>query len=67
MSERDGWNHLWLYDAKTGQPKNVITAGEFAVQKVVEIDEAKRQILFTAGGVRRGAGSLLHAHLPGEF
>ena len=27
MSERDGWNHLYLYDAKTGQVKNQITQG----------------------------------------
>ena len=27
MSERDGWNHLYLYDAKTGQVKNQITKG----------------------------------------
>ena len=25
MSERDGWNHLYLYDAKTGEVKNQIT------------------------------------------
>ena len=34
MSERDGWNHLWLYDAKTGQVRNAITQGEWVVQGV---------------------------------
>jgi dipeptidyl aminopeptidase/acylaminoacyl peptidase len=28
MSERDGWNHLYLYDAETGRLKNQITKGE---------------------------------------
>ncbi|MBC7364831.1 MAG: DPP IV N-terminal domain-containing protein, partial [Candidatus Aminicenantes bacterium] len=27
MSERDGWNHLYLYDGQTGQVKNQITKG----------------------------------------
>src|SRR5581483_2586269 len=27
MSERDGWNHLYLYDAHTGAMKNQITKG----------------------------------------
>ncbi len=27
MSERDGWNHLYLYDGATGQVKNQITQG----------------------------------------
>ncbi|MFI5380492.1 MAG: DPP IV N-terminal domain-containing protein [Tepidisphaerales bacterium] len=54
MSERDGWNHLWLYDAITGTVKDAITRGEWVVQKVVRIDEGKRQVLFQAGGVRPG-------------
>ena len=33
MSERDGWNHLYLYDAKTGAVKNQITKGEWVVRK----------------------------------
>src|SRR5205823_7998843 len=54
MSERDGWNHLWLYDAKIGEPKNLITQGEWVVQKVVYVDEPHRQVWFEAGGVRPG-------------
>ena len=34
MSERDGWNHLYLYDAKTGAVKNQITKGEWVVRSV---------------------------------
>jgi dipeptidyl-peptidase 4 len=54
MSERDGWNHLWLYDARAGQVKNQITKGEWVVQGVVRVDAQKRQVVFRAGGIRPG-------------
>jgi dipeptidyl aminopeptidase/acylaminoacyl peptidase len=54
MSERDGWNHLYLYDAVTGQVKNQITKGEWVVRNVDYVDEKKRQIWFQAGGIVPG-------------
>ena len=54
MSERDGWNHLYLYDATTGQVKNQITQGEWVVRGVDRVDREKRQIWFRAGGIRPG-------------
>jgi dipeptidyl aminopeptidase/acylaminoacyl peptidase len=51
MSERDGWNHLYLYDGKTGQVKNQITRGPWVVRGVERIDEAARQVWFRAGGI----------------
>jgi dipeptidyl aminopeptidase/acylaminoacyl peptidase len=51
MSERDGWNHLYLYDAKTGRVKNQITQGQWVVRGVEKVDEVKRQIWFRAGGI----------------
>ena len=54
MSERDGWNHLYLYDAATGRVKNQITKGEWLVRGVDRVDEEKRQIWFRAGGIRPG-------------
>ncbi len=54
MSERDGWNHLWLYDSATGQVKNQITRGEWVVRKVERVDPERRQIWFTASGIRPG-------------
>lgn len=54
MSERDGWNHLYLYDAETGRVKNQITKGEWVVRSVERVDEAERQIWFRAGGIRPG-------------
>jgi dipeptidyl aminopeptidase/acylaminoacyl peptidase len=54
MSERDGWNHLYLYDAKTGAVKNQITRGEWVVRSVDFVDRANRQIWFQAGGIVPG-------------
>jgi dipeptidyl-peptidase-4 len=54
MSERDGWNHLYLYDATTGQVKNQITQGAWVVREVDRVDPANRQIWFQAGGIRAG-------------
>jgi dipeptidyl-peptidase 4 len=53
MSERDGWNHLYLYDTATGDVKNQITKGEWVVRGVDRVDEERRQIWFRAGGIRR--------------
>ena len=53
-SERDGWNHLYLYDGRTGKVKHQITKGEWVVREVVEVDEEKRQITFKASGREPG-------------
>ena len=54
MSERDGWNHLYLYDGATGTVKNQITKGSWPVRSVVQVDEEKRQIWFSASGMYPG-------------
>jgi dipeptidyl aminopeptidase/acylaminoacyl peptidase len=54
MSERDGWNHLYLIDGTTGRVKQQITRGEWPVRGVQKVDEKTRQIWFSAGG--RNAG-----------
>jgi dipeptidyl aminopeptidase/acylaminoacyl peptidase len=51
MSERDGWNHLYLHDSRTGQVKNQITKGPWIVRGVDRVDEEKREIWFRAGGI----------------
>ena len=33
-SERDGWEHLYLYDGVTGKVKNQITKGNWVVRNV---------------------------------
>ncbi|QOG02158.1 S9 family peptidase [Flavobacterium sp. MDT1-60] len=50
-SERDGWNHLYLYDALTGKVKNQITKENWPVREVIKVDEEKKQIYFTASGL----------------
>ena len=54
MSERDGWNHLWLYNTQNGQVKNQITRGEWVVRGVERVDEEKRQIWFRCAGIHAG-------------
>ncbi len=54
MSERDGWNHLYLYDGATGAVKNQITQGDWVVRGVDKVDEEKRQICFRASGMVPG-------------
>ena len=51
MSERDGWNHLYMYDYATGKVKHQITKGGWPVRAVVSVDEKARQIYFSANGV----------------
>ncbi|SEO21592.1 Dipeptidyl aminopeptidase/acylaminoacyl peptidase [Flavobacterium sp. CF108] len=50
-SERDGWNHLYLYDALSGKVKNQITKGNWPIREVLKVDEEKKQIYFTASGL----------------
>jgi dipeptidyl aminopeptidase/acylaminoacyl peptidase len=49
-TEKDGWRHLYLVDAKKGEIKNLITEGDYVVRGVDRIDEEKRQIWFRASG-----------------
>ena len=54
MSERDGWNHLYLCDEAAGTVKNQITKGPWVVRRVLHVDEPARQVWFMAGGVVAG-------------
>jgi dipeptidyl aminopeptidase/acylaminoacyl peptidase len=54
MSERDGWNHLYLMDSKTGKVKTQITKGNWPIREVVKVDEKQSVIIFKASG--RNAG-----------
>jgi dipeptidyl aminopeptidase/acylaminoacyl peptidase len=53
-SERDGWRHLYLIDAKEGKVKNQITRGDYVVRGIERIDETSRQIEFRASGRNEG-------------
>jgi dipeptidyl-peptidase 4 len=51
MSERDGWNHLYLIAGATGGVKSRITSGPWVVRGVDEVDVERREIWFRAGGL----------------
>ncbi len=50
-SERDGWNHLYLYDGEQGVLKNQITHGPWVIRSVERVDEVLRRIWFLARGM----------------
>ena len=54
FSERDGWGHLYLYDATTGKLKNQITHGDWNVTQVLSIDGKARVLYFRGVGREPG-------------
>jgi dienelactone hydrolase len=54
FSERDNWGHMYLFDLKTGQLKNQITKGEWAVLQVQHIDKENRLIYFMGSNKEEG-------------
>ena len=53
-SERDGWGHYYLYDARTGALKNRVTEGEFVSMSVDSWDDRTKSLYFTAVGREKG-------------
>lgn len=51
MSERDNWNHLYLYNRQTAQVDHQITRGKWYVREVLRVDEEKKLIYFSANGM----------------
>lgn len=54
FSERDGWGHLYRYDAATGEILNRITRGPWMVVDLLEVDEEAGWVYFTAVGREEG-------------
>ncbi len=54
ISERDGWRHLYLYDAGRGLVKRQLTQGEWIVKNVLHVDESTRTLYFTGCGKTPG-------------
>jgi dipeptidyl aminopeptidase/acylaminoacyl peptidase len=48
-SQRDGWNHLYLYDL-SGRLIRGLTHGQFVVLQVLSVDDASGWVYFTAHG-----------------
>jgi len=53
-SEKDGWNHLYLYDWKNARMENQLTKGEFVVLDIEHVDEERGIVYFTAVGWEEG-------------
>lgn len=64
MSERDGWNHLYLVDGDSGQARQ-LTRGEWVVREVLAVDEERREIWFAANGREPGDPYLRHVYRVG--
>jgi dipeptidyl aminopeptidase/acylaminoacyl peptidase len=52
-SERDGWAHLYHYDAD-GKLKGQVTNGPWHVEEIEGVDEKTRTVYFTANGKEAG-------------
>ena len=52
-SERDNYNHLYMYDRATAKPLHQITKGEWYVREVLRVDEPNGKIYFSANGVNK--------------
>ena len=53
MSERDNWNHLYLYDVQKAKVIRQITKGDWFVRGIQHVDEEKGEIFFSASGVNK--------------
>jgi dipeptidyl aminopeptidase/acylaminoacyl peptidase len=61
-SERDGWAHLYLYDAE-GRLKNRITKGPWHVDNIQHVDGKGRVVYFMANGKEPDDGTPYYEHL----
>jgi dipeptidyl aminopeptidase/acylaminoacyl peptidase len=50
-SERDGWEHLYLFNGHTCAVERQITRGDWVVRAVDRVDEEHREIYFEASGL----------------
>jgi dipeptidyl aminopeptidase/acylaminoacyl peptidase len=62
MSERSGWNHLYLIDQVGGEVKNAITEGDWVVRGIEKVDEQRRQIWLRVSGINPNEDPY-HVHL----
>lgn len=67
-SERDGGNHIYLYNGKTGALENEVTKGPWAVRNIVRVEEKNRQIYFLVGRGENDAalGAEIVANVSGD-
>ena len=51
MSERDGWNHVWLVDVPAGRVRRAVTSGAWMVRAVERVDSARRELVLRVMGI----------------
>jgi dipeptidyl-peptidase 4 len=61
MSERDGWNHLYVHSATTGKQLKQLTSGNWTVRSVENFDETTSELLLKIAG-RDPNQDPYHAH-----
>ncbi|KAA2255443.1 prolyl oligopeptidase family serine peptidase [Solihabitans fulvus] len=50
-SQRDGWGHLYRHGTRAGEPLGRVTSGQWAVQRILRVDEDRRMVYFLAAGL----------------
>jgi dipeptidyl aminopeptidase/acylaminoacyl peptidase len=53
MSERSGWNHMYLIDSRNGTVKNPITTGNWVVRSVISLDKKNRSMILQVSGINQ--------------
>ncbi len=66
-SERDGWNHLYLYSRTSGKLITQITSGKWVVRGIEHVDEVNRTLVFKAGGREKGRSPYLIHYYRVDF
>ena len=59
QSERDGWNHLYMVDGASGKLRQ-LTHGPWVVRRIIKVDEARKQVWFSANGREAGDPYMQH-------
>lgn len=66
LSERDGWSHIYLVNGVTSDGNKTkvkqLTKGEWVVRDIVNVDEDREVITFTANGKEAGDPYFMHTY-----
>lgn len=64
VSERTGWRHIYRY-AHDGRLANIVTRGDWVVRDIIDVDEARGTLTFSAGGREAGDPYLRRVYRSG--
>ena len=67
MSERGGWNHLYLFNLDNGRLIRQLTKGEWVVRRVDKIDAEKTAALVSSGRLEPAGGPVPRTFLPSRY